>query len=323
MTQLGIIGGYLGSGKTTLVNYLLDGILPGRTAIIVNDFGSVNIDASLIASLSADTIELTNGCICCQITDDFAQTIAPLAQRSDIDNVLCEVSGVGDPRDLGSWRSFPGFSPGPLLVCADVTSLQKRLNDPYVGDVVESQIRSAEVILLTKTDLAPESLTEEIERTCRRLASQAQIVVPDGEGLSSSLQEIFSGGSAAAARLAGQQSAATAESVSDHGTVHQTKTVDDLPRCDAAQLQSVLENYRGRIQRAKGFFQDSAGQWHRIDLSGDHIVVEGLLGSSLPQRGSVVLIASGPDAHKTLQSAAADIHAIKEKAQRTSSRREQ
>src|SRR5699024_9285368 len=128
MARLGIIGGYLGSGKTTLVNRLLAGILPGRTAVVVNDFGSVNIDAALIASATADTIELTNGCICCQITDDFAQTMAPLAQRADIDNVLCEVSGVGDPRQLGSWRSFPGFSVGPLLVCADSSSLRNRLN---------------------------------------------------------------------------------------------------------------------------------------------------------------------------------------------------
>ena len=88
--RLGIIGGYLGAGKSTLVNRLLAGILPGRTAVVVNDFGAVNIDAALIAAASDDTIELTNGCICCQISDDALRTMSALAARDDLDRLGAE-----------------------------------------------------------------------------------------------------------------------------------------------------------------------------------------------------------------------------------------
>ena len=97
--RLGLIGGYLGSGKSTLVNRLLAGALPaGRTTVVVNDFGSVNIDADLILAADGDTIELSNGCICCQLSDDVSRTMRALAQRDDLDNVICEVSGVRRPR---------------------------------------------------------------------------------------------------------------------------------------------------------------------------------------------------------------------------------
>ncbi|HLR43949.1 MAG TPA: GTP-binding protein, partial [Brevibacterium sp.] len=98
---LTLIGGYLGSGKTTLINGLLASADAGRTAVVVNDFGDVNIDAALIAATGADTMELTNGCICCQITDDVRRTMSALASRDDIDHAVCEVSGIGDPAQLG------------------------------------------------------------------------------------------------------------------------------------------------------------------------------------------------------------------------------
>ena len=152
--RLGLIGGYLGSGKSTLVNRLLSGALPGRTAVVVNDFGSVNIDADLIRSADGDTIELSNGCICCQLNDDVARTMTALAAREDLDNVICEVSGVGDPGELAAWRSYPGFAPGPVVVCADATAIVRLSRDQYVADTVRRQLGSAEIILVTKTDLA-------------------------------------------------------------------------------------------------------------------------------------------------------------------------
>ncbi|WP_279402706.1 GTP-binding protein [Arthrobacter sp. JCM 19049] len=110
--KLAIISGYLGSGKSTLVNRLLGGVLPGRTAVVVNDFGSINIDADLISSADEDTIELTNGCICCQINDDASRVMSKLAERADLDNVVCEVSGVGDPSKLPNGAPFPASHAG-------------------------------------------------------------------------------------------------------------------------------------------------------------------------------------------------------------------
>ena len=147
---LTLVGGYLGSGKTTLINRFLASPDAGRTAVVVNDFGDVNIDAALIRAAGADTLELTNGCICCQITDDVQTTMAGLAARTDIDRVICEVSGIGDPSQLGTWRSYPGFRPGPVVVCADAGATLRRLADEYVEDVVRGQIARADVVLVTK-----------------------------------------------------------------------------------------------------------------------------------------------------------------------------
>ncbi|MCJ8503459.1 GTP-binding protein [Kocuria flava] len=177
--RLGIIGGYLGSGKSTLVNRLLGAVLPGRTAVVVNDFGRVNIDADLIASASGDTIELTNGCICCQISDDALRTMTALAARGDLDHVLCEVSGVGDPAQLAAWRRFPGFSPGPVLVCADATAVRRLLRDAYVADTVARQLAAAEVVLVTKTDLAAPAELEAAVAACREAAPGARLLVQD------------------------------------------------------------------------------------------------------------------------------------------------
>ena len=170
MPSLSIVGGYLGAGKSTVVNRLLAGVLPGRTAVVVNDFGAVNIDASLISSRSEDTIELTNGCICCQITDDVQRTMTALARRSDLDHVVCEVSGVGDPGQLASWRRFPGFTAGPVLVCADATAIRRLLRDEFVGDTVARQLAAAETVLVTKTDLVCRGRRRRRPRPRRRAA---------------------------------------------------------------------------------------------------------------------------------------------------------
>ncbi|PLC11346.1 hypothetical protein AUQ48_02610 [Kocuria flava] len=205
--RLGIIGGYLGSGKSTLVNRLLGAVLPGRTAVVVNDFGRVNIDADLIASASGDTIELTNGCICCQISDDALRTMTALAARGDLDHVLCEVSGVGDPAQLAAWRRFPGFSPGPVLVCADATAVRRLLRDAYVADTVARQLAAAEVLLVTKTDLTTPAELEAAVAACREAAPGARLLV----------QDPADPGAAAAAAFAGPAPAPSVPPADDDG----------------------------------------------------------------------------------------------------------
>ena len=80
-----VLGGYLGSGKTTLLNHLLSSATE-RIAVLVNDFGAINVDAALLESADDDTISLTNGCICCSLTDGFAAAldqVRALAARPD------------------------------------------------------------------------------------------------------------------------------------------------------------------------------------------------------------------------------------------------
>jgi G3E family GTPase len=92
-----VVGDYLGTGKTTLFNGLLRSANGQRIALVVNDFGSINIDAELIRSVTNDAIELSNGCACYSLADGAAAVMPQLAQRTDLDHIVVEPSGVALP----------------------------------------------------------------------------------------------------------------------------------------------------------------------------------------------------------------------------------
>ena len=91
-----IVGGYLGSGKTTLINSVISEDHGLKLALLINDFGDINIDASLIESQDGDVLSLSNGCVCCTLTDDFSQTMEQIKNSADsFDRVIIEMSGIG------------------------------------------------------------------------------------------------------------------------------------------------------------------------------------------------------------------------------------
>src|SRR4051812_41004512 len=100
-----VIGGFLGAGKTTLLNCLLAGTTGRRFAVLVNDFGTIDIDGRLIAAHRGDTISLANGCVCCTIGDSLVETVMRLLEGARrFDHIVVEASGVADPgriADLG------------------------------------------------------------------------------------------------------------------------------------------------------------------------------------------------------------------------------
>lgn len=298
MPSLSIVGGYLGAGKSTVVNRLLAGILPGRTAVVVNDFGAVNIDASLISSRGEDTIELTNGCICCQITDDVQRTMTALARRSDLDHVVCEVSGVGDPGQLGSWRRFPGFTAGPVLVCADATAIRRLLRDEFVGDTVARQIAAAETVLVTKTDLATPAEVDDAAALVHAAAPHVHVHRQDPHDPAQTLRAI-----AAPRDTAPAASPGTGEG---HAVLHRACVLPSPAPVDVPRLVAVLSGLASSLVRAKGVVLDQDGTWQVVQLAGGRAATAPHTGSNLvPRDLSLVLIAAGPDAGPQLRSAAA------------------
>ena len=98
-----LLTGYLGAGKTTLINHVLSNQEGYKVAVIVNDIGEVNIDAELIARGGAVTekeeslVPLTNGCICCSLKDDLLEQLSELLETGNFDYILIEASGVCEP----------------------------------------------------------------------------------------------------------------------------------------------------------------------------------------------------------------------------------
>ena len=155
LTPLTVIGGFLGAGKTTLVNHLLR-TATRRYGVLVNDFGAIAIDAALIGSRNGDTIALTNGCVCCGMSGDLGDGLMRLAaRRPAIEHVIVEASGVSDPWRVAELALIePGFSLEPIVVVADASALENQLSDRWVADTARAQLLAAEVIVLNKTDRA-------------------------------------------------------------------------------------------------------------------------------------------------------------------------
>jgi G3E family GTPase len=173
-----VVGGFLGAGKTTLVNRILGGAAGTRYAVLVNDFGAVNVDAGLIARHDGQTMALTNGCICCSLSDGFIETMLRLmADPGAFDHVIVEASGVAEPgRIMDFARLDPALGPDAILTLADAETVLDRLADPRIGDVVARQIAQADLLVLNKTDLADVQAIESAEERLRGLNAGAPIL---------------------------------------------------------------------------------------------------------------------------------------------------
>jgi G3E family GTPase len=156
-----ILGGYLGAGKTTLLNRLLADAQGVRLAVLVNDFGEVNVDAALIANRDGETISLVNGCVCCSIGDNLGMTLYDLAERPDgPQHIVVEASGVADPARIAGYAGcHPRLCLDGIVVLADAETVQARAGDRYVGDVVRQQLAAADLVVLSRTDLLDASAT--------------------------------------------------------------------------------------------------------------------------------------------------------------------
>lgn len=152
---LTVIGGFLGSGKTTLINSLLQAAGGRRLAVLVNDFGDINIDAELIIAHDGRTIQLSNGCICCTIGDSLSRSLMEIAGLEDPpENVVIEASGVADPGRIAQIGLAGGaFSLQAVCVLADAANLPAHAEDRYMGDTVIHQLKRADFIVLNKRDL--------------------------------------------------------------------------------------------------------------------------------------------------------------------------
>ena len=159
-----------GAGKTTLVNRVLAGASDVRFAVLVNDFGALNIDQTLIKSQDSRIMQLSNGCICCSLAGGLVDAMVSLMQYRDrIDHILIEASGVSYPgRIMDFARIDAELRAGLTLVLVDAASMPSQIDDPRLAEVIVAQMQDADLFLLTKTDIAGE---DEIARARAYLAN--------------------------------------------------------------------------------------------------------------------------------------------------------
>ena len=167
---LTVVSGFLGAGKTTLLNRLLNEPHGRRIAVLVNDFGRIELDAALIRSWHEDTISLANGCACCSVAGDLVRTLSGLVAREEPpDAIVLEASGVADPRGIAHVAlANPALRLDGILTVVDAETLGALLADPAAHDTVEAQLSAADLLVLNKLDLL-----DGVARTTARAALEA------------------------------------------------------------------------------------------------------------------------------------------------------
>ncbi|WP_049983901.1 GTP-binding protein [Halorubrum sp. BV1] len=194
-----VLSGYLGAGKTTLVNHLLSNPGDRRIAVILNDMGEVNVDADLIARENDEegVVDLSNGCICCRLQDDLLTEAAALADSREFDYLLVESSGISEPVPIA--RAFTEgtedsdvdprerFRLDTMVTVLDAYGFWKEFDagetlpggaqpetDRPLADVLVEGIEFCDVLLVNKTDMVPDDVLDRIESVAERLGPRAK-----------------------------------------------------------------------------------------------------------------------------------------------------
>jgi G3E family GTPase len=152
---LTILTGFLGAGKTTLLNRILNGNHGLKVAVLVNDFGAINIDAELVVGVESNVISLANGCVCCTIRDDLIETVMATIRRPEQpEYILLEASGVAEPTGIAMTFNNPCFRDRIRLdsiLC--VVDAEQVFAAPETMELKIFQMACADMVILNKVDL--------------------------------------------------------------------------------------------------------------------------------------------------------------------------
>ena len=154
MTEIYIISGFLGAGKTTLIQKLLkEAFRNEKIVLIENDFGEISVDAALLKSGGVEVRAISSGCICCSLSGDFVKAVKEILERFQPDKIIIEPSGVGKLSDIIRACEDPKIQPH-VKVKSRITVVDANRCESYLenfGEFFEDQIENAEVILLSRT----------------------------------------------------------------------------------------------------------------------------------------------------------------------------
>jgi G3E family GTPase len=174
-----IITGFLGAGKTTLLNTILHNNQGLRIAVLVNDFGSVNIDSELIVGVEGESVSLSNGCICCTIRDDLLKAVFSVIQRDNPpEYLIVETSGVSDPFAVAETFLMPALRPlvtvDSIVTVVDAEQVRDLRGDQEV--LAMDQISAADIIVMNKVDLVDKEGLSAARSFIREIVPDARIL---------------------------------------------------------------------------------------------------------------------------------------------------
>lgn len=253
MIPLTVIGGYLGAGKTTLINHLLTSETTRRLGVLVNDFGAINIDADLIERHDGETLALSNGCVCCSIRDDLGAALESLRPKN-IDHVLIEASGVAQPAKVADYGlTWPGYDLAGTVVLVNAKALKTQLQDKYIGKLVATQLQQADLLVVTRDADLPSACRDDMLEALPRPFTGFDQIVAEPEV------------------LFGLRHCEAKEAAVPVVTAFTSRVVELPSSIQTTLIEELFKLAPRELARAKGWFTDQHNARWQIDYAGGEL----------------------------------------------------
>ena len=307
-----VVAGFLGAGKTTLLQRLVPR-LPGRSAIVVNDFGEARIDATLLQG-AATLAEIPGGCVCCTAPEGLVPAVHALLDEVRPDRIFIEPSGLARPQDLVDMLERGGLAErvrrGPTLVLVDVARIHPGAPARGLPDAVLAQIEAADVLVGSRADLADAEQLADFHALAHALWPPPLRTVVAAQGVVS--PDVLDGSVAPRHHTSHEAHDGPCTDACDahpqthpgHGHVSLSRVWDADTTFAWDPLRAALEG--AAPERAKGLFRGDIG-WFRADVAGGrlHVAATGYRRDSRVD----VILRDGPDAAARLAALGAALDA--------------
>jgi G3E family GTPase len=287
-----VIGGFLGAGKTTLLNYILSENHGVRAAVLVNDFGAINIDAKLVVGVEGETVNLANGCVCCSIRDDLVTACLGLLQQSPPPDILIiETSGVSDPVQVANTFLMPELQ--SLLVLNSILAVVDVEQFPHLqkaeAGLARLQVEAADMVILNKVDLIGNEELNTVRNNIHNISPGSRVI----EALYGQVSMALLLGNMHHAAEHTRTNASLGNFDGEHGHAFSTWSWTCDRPLSLPKLRAVFEALPDTVYRAKGIVYIEELPKYRIILQmvgkRSSLIDSGLWGSQ-PVYSEIVLI---------------------------------
>ena len=255
---LTFVSGYLGAGKTTLINNVL-ATTDRPIAVLVNDVGEINVDAKLIKRHSGDTIELNDGCVCCSLVDGFGAAFDQIrARETPPDHMVVELSGVADPSRVLPWGRTAGFKLDGLLTLVAADQILELTERHDIGQMVRAQVSAADMAAITKLEVDGAASEDVLRDHLTEIGGDVPVIdAADGSLITTLL------------RIGGRRPGGVADvpesTLFDQHEVGQIAL--DQP-ISVADVEAILDGLDESVMRAKAVFVDPDGAAWTVQVVG-------------------------------------------------------
>lgn len=278
--QLILISGFMGAGKTTFLQNILDDYRNTRTGVIVNEFGPVSVDGKILNKDGVEIVEINNGSIFCAcLKSGFINTLIAFSDQP-IDTLIIENSGLGDPSNfLKLLDEIKPYTKKQYQFRGAVCLVDSQYFLDYLDifTPVQNQIAASNLVLINKTDLADQAELAEIHETIKKINPQAAVFESTYGKLPFAVLNKY--------LLANDFIGETSNHDWNRPANYFLKSDDEVSK---QGLASFLEKISSKVLRLKGFLSSSDGYWH-IDMVSDHFQIDHTLRSDINQPGIVII----------------------------------